>query len=572
MAATTVPAAAVSYTSIQPGSWATIDSSSVGDTITVGDALVGAYRDSQGKHHLTKSYFTFDLTTFRGAEIVTAEFVAPQVAAADCGAGLAVELWRTAPAAAPSWAEQPAELARFATPNQLGCPTGQLGWDVAATVAAAVADGRESMTLALRVSEARQGDVAYGRTFSNAPYLRLSHNTAPNPPTELAVGYRMCEAAAVGVAPDQDGLTVRGLASDPDGNDGLTTRVEVWDTANPADVYVAEPGVYGGVFNAVFPLSRIAEGHTYGWRARTVDGDGATSAWSSTCEFTVDQTRPSVPPTVTSDHFVENSGPPGVTGPGTFTFTANGVADVVAFRWHGIGISRGVVSADRPGGSATVSVMPTIDGQESLTVVSLDAAGNASDARIYQFWAATNAPTMSLAGPYYYGERVPVTLTARQQGAEYFVYAFEGDPSGVERGVYVGPDGTATVYITMPRSGQTAYDFQVWTVADGMRSVVAHSTVDINDASPRVSVSPGTMPVGGSATVIIEPDDAMGTDVVSYTWRVDDGGWTSVVPSEDGTVVGTITLTEPGGHTVSAYGNYANGGFSGTRTVSVLVE
>ncbi len=574
--ATAAPAGATVPATLSPSAWARIDSRAVTKTVTTGDALVGAWRDDRHRYHVAKSYFTFDLTGYRGREIATAGFIAPQLAAADCDK-LAVELWRTEPVltpgtSGPTWLDQPAELARLAGPDEMGCPTGQLGWDVSDAVASAVADGVASISFVLRVDRRHQYRTGYGRTFDSAPYLRLTYNTPPATPTDLRVAGRACTPARP-IAPDFDGVPLSGVAGDPDGTYGLTARVEVWDRANPADVYAVDTIASSGTFGLLYPSSRITDGATYEWRARSVDVDGAMSEWSATCAFAVDRTAPEVPPTVESDYFVEDGGPPGATGPGEFIFTANGVADVVRFEWTGIGVPPGSVAADRPGGTATVTIMPTSDGPDSISVHSIDAAGNRSEDRTYRFWVASNAPETSLASRYYYAQQVPVTLTAVQPDAATFTYRFEGEDGQPEHTVPVGADGTASVTIEMPRSGPTGHDFTVWTAtADGLRSQVHTQIIQINATAPAVGFNPNHVAVGETTTLIIIPDFFMGDDVVSYTWRVNGGPEHTAVPDPDGTVRQPFTPTESGLATVLAYANYAGGGISGTGFANLQVD
>lgn len=193
------------------------------------------------------------------------------------------------------------------------------------------------------------------------------------------------------------------------------------------------------------------------------------------------------PPTIHSDHFVENGGPPGVLGPGEFTFTPNGAGDVISYRWFGDGIARGTVMTDRPGAPATVWIDPTTAGSVTLTVQSMDVAGNTSEPATYRFWLASNAPTTSLADQYHFGERVQVTLTAVQQGAAYIHFVWT--PEDLEHIAPIGPDGTVSIVITMPSSGPTAWDFLAWTThADGPQSQVTRHTVHLVAPTPELAV------------------------------------------------------------------------------------
>ncbi|GAB1510512.1 hypothetical protein [Actinophytocola sp. KF-1] len=571
LTATATQAAAVSYGTLAPASWARIDSRAPEDTITSGDARVGAFRDSAGKHHVSKAYFTFDLSSYRGGQVFTAGLIAPQLAAADCERAVAVELWRTTPAPAPTWYRQPAELTRFAGPNQIGCPSGQLGWDVSTAIADAVAAGRDRITFGVRVSEAHQGDVAFGRTLSSRPYLRLTYNSPPDVPTGLSVDTHDCAEPGIVYAPGFGwGVPLWGSVSDPDGPSSLTVRAQVWNTADPGNVYEVVPDAWTGAFRFTYPDSLSVDG-TYQWRARTEDSDGAVSAWTAPCTFTLDRTRPDVEPTVESDYFVEDGGPPGATGPGTFTFGANGVADVAGYQWSGIGVTDGEVRTDAPGGSATVTILPTSDGPASISVYSFDAAGNMSPARTYRFWVLSNAPTTSFRNQHYFGERVPVTLTATQSGAATFTYSWAAEDGAPEHTVPVGADGTAAIVVDMPRSGPTAYRFTAWsTDADRQRSQTYDELVHINDAEPWIDLSAWHVAVGETVTAVVDP--VFLGDVATYVWRVDGGPEQVVVPEADDSARFTYVPAEAGDHLIEVWATYANGGFSGTARVGVTAS
>lgn len=78
------------------------------------------------------------------------------------------------------------------------------------------------------------------------------------------------------------------------------------------------------------PAGALSDGGSYAWRVRGFD-DAASGEWSEWCEITVDATRPDQAPTVTSADYPPSGEHGGVGLPGDFTFTADGVSDVVAF-------------------------------------------------------------------------------------------------------------------------------------------------------------------------------------------------------------------------------------------------
>jgi hypothetical protein len=61
-------------------------------TITTGDAVVGAYQDAHGRQHVSKSYFTFDLTQLHGRQLLGGKFNLHEIAANDCTTERAAEV------------------------------------------------------------------------------------------------------------------------------------------------------------------------------------------------------------------------------------------------------------------------------------------------------------------------------------------------------------------------------------------------------------------------------------------------------------------------------------------------
>jgi hypothetical protein len=186
--------------------------------------------------------------------------------------------------------------------------------------------------------------------------------------------------------------------SDADPGDVLLTGdFAIWPADHPdqrfefQQRYVANGAMTGGVVP-----EHLTDGVTYAWQVRADDGTD-TSAWSKTCYFTVDLTRPAAP-AVTSSNY-----PPNVINPGgvpvKFTFTPNGSTDVIGyqFSWNGggavIGWTNGpggvpippnpfaypqsAVKANRDG-TATVSLIPPPYGFDTLSVQSIDHAFNTS--------------------------------------------------------------------------------------------------------------------------------------------------------------------------------------------------
>ncbi|MPZ83774.1 MAG: hypothetical protein GEV28_26625 [Actinophytocola sp.] len=566
------PAGAGTTVDIRPASWARTDSRAPHQTITTGDALVGAWRDAAGKVHKSKSYFTFDLTRLRGTDVQLVELGFTELAVTDCAKPRATELWLTTPATRPTWADQPKELVKLPGPDALGCPWSFVEWDGTDVVRAALKAGKTSITLVLRMAERRMGDVAYGRTHATDPAMIVTRNTPPAAPTTLRVGQEFSaghDCAEPDIVLGGGGITVSGEAADPDGESGLRARISFWATDNPVDTREVVTSVFGD-FGASFPADLTSDGGAYAWRARAEDGDGAVSAWTAPCMFTIDRTAPDAPPTVESADYPENGGPPGSGGDGVageFTFTANGVADVVRYEWEGIGVPGGSTDAAAPGGPATVSITPASDGPLSISVRSVDRAGNRSESRTYRFWVRATAPEVSLEPRYVIGDPVDPTFTARQDGAVTFTYRLDEGP---EVAVPVGADGTARVVLDVPRTEPYHHQFAVWsTTAAGQRSGVTERSFQIDPAIPEITgEAPNGMMIGEPIRLTFTPGMA---GVVSYTWWVDDGTRTTVPAEPDGTAGTTYVPTVGGFQFVNVFSTTSAGVESGVAWAQLVV-
>ncbi|WP_156076934.1 hypothetical protein [Saccharothrix sp. NRRL B-16314] len=524
--------------------WLSTDSRTPDVAVTTGDARVGSWRDAEGKHHIAKSYFTFDLTRFTGTQLFTASIRTPELAANDCAKPRATEVWVVEPSDAITWANQPREVVRVAGPTGPdGCTTPWLNWNVLDVVKQAVAEGRTSLTVAVRVAEEFQGDVAYGRTHNAFAVLNTTFNTPPATPTNLQVEHQPCTGEPMYFAGTRPFVSAR--ASDPDGTYGLDGRLAFWPVDAPdRRVEVRTQG--GDRVTGWFPEGMIQDGGTYAFAARAEDGF-ANSEWSAPCVFTSDLTAPAKAPTVTSTVYREDGGPPGDGGdgiPGDFTFSADGDQDVVAFDYSGPGIQGGRVAADQPGGSATVTVTPTTDGPVSIQVSGIDRVGYRSPARTYRYWVRSTAPSVEMP-LFEIGEPRDVVLTATQPGATAFVYQLDG---GAEQTVPVGEDGTGRVTLVFPEPGPNSHHFLVWTVdATGFKSGAYDQHLYVDQAQPWVDVDPWWGVVGEKRVFTVSPNR---TGVVSYVYRIGGEPEVSVPAAPDGSLTFEYTPTVAGEVTV----------------------
>lgn len=132
----------------------------------------------------------------------------------------------------------------------------------------------------------------------------------------------------------------------------------------------------------------LGSGTTYRWQARTRDSAGKATGWSDTyCWIRPDVTGPN-PPDVSSAQYPGWPGGVhgGVGASGTFTFTANGSSDLVAYKYSfNDGEKAGTLSTSGSS-SKSVSFSPSRAGYNEVVVQSRDEAGLWSDDSKYEFW------------------------------------------------------------------------------------------------------------------------------------------------------------------------------------------
>ncbi|MET8524467.1 hypothetical protein [Micromonospora sp. NPDC005172] len=465
---TATPAAAYDVRYEKNNSWAWTDSVQP-KTINIdqaGDVPIGTWVDKKGRAHTSRAYFTFDITRYRGADIQLATFDAKETRAGDCTKRPEVELWRTAPyTAQSSWTKPPVDLARIDTttlPAELGCPWSYVGFDATDGLRQALAEGKSTLTLSLRLPAAVEKDPTLARKYASQVGLSIDHNFPPGVPTDLQTlsGTSCTVAEPYQVVPRRD-LILSAVVHDKDlnvtgGTDQLTATFALWPVDEPearivrADYVRDGQRALGRFWAHDTPLEHD---RVYAWQVQAAD-DRATSDWSPVCYFRTDHEGPATAPTVASTDFpVDGPQPPAL--PGEFTFDAAGAVDVVGFRYQLNSGASGVVTANHPGGSATVTLTPR-RGPNSLDVWSVDAVGNESPVTNYSFFATGTAPRISATVYEEWGEGggpgVPgvFTFTPVIPGTVSYRYSFFNEEP---RTVQADADGSASVTWTPTEAG-----------------------------------------------------------------------------------------------------------------------
>ncbi|USX49358.1 LamG domain-containing protein [Lentzea sp. HUAS12] len=228
---------------------------------------------------------------------------------------------------------------------------------------------------------------ANGRRFAlpafTAALVLLGSATAsaharPNPPTDLSIESRSCEA---GVLVPTRTPTLRAKLSD---GQGSSADFIVYQGADRVVELTASGASSGSFAEVVVPQGVLAEGGIYRWSVRASDGK-RKSKWAD-CGFQVDSTAPEQP-VVTSVDYPKGgfNGSPGRTG--VFTFAPGTSTDVVGYGWSlNVDTFANRVSANGP---VDVPITPTVSGPNSLYVRAYDRAGNPSARQVYEFMVAS---------------------------------------------------------------------------------------------------------------------------------------------------------------------------------------
>jgi hypothetical protein len=169
------PAAATSrHSSAAHSSWAYTDTRTPFDLHLEepGDVPAGAWRDDDGKRHLSRAYFTFDLSSLlaeiNGRFVYEARLTLFETQATNCE-DRPLEVWSTDPLAPDSsWDNRPGRRAalELAHTNEGVCPGFDLAWSADAAFDQLSTTGATTLTVEVSVPPRYMADLAQGRWFS----------------------------------------------------------------------------------------------------------------------------------------------------------------------------------------------------------------------------------------------------------------------------------------------------------------------------------------------------------------------------------------------------------------------
>ncbi|MEV7419037.1 FG-GAP-like repeat-containing protein [Streptomyces sp. NPDC089919] len=353
---------------------------------------VGYESQSGGSDRISRSFVQLDTSDTRYAQVKSSVFRIRNTWSWSCE-DRPVELWHTGPISKKTtWEHQPGKIARLDTVNDSKgwsskyCDAGNLEFDATAKMQEAARGGWSHLTLGLYASN--EADTFGWKKFdARTAVLETVYNNPPKKPENTGTSPRT--SCSAGGLIGNTRVSLYATLDDKDAGN-LTAEFQLFKAgATTASVTMSKTATKGKVVTWPVPDADLPTGN-WTWKVRGKDQDGATGPWSDTCKFTVDRTRPSRPPVITS---VNNQFPPGENGwpagtgkardAGKFAFAANGVNDVDHYVWW-TDYDADPHDAD-PGIPATVR--PPGYGPHFVYAYSMDKVGNRSDIATYVYYA-----------------------------------------------------------------------------------------------------------------------------------------------------------------------------------------
>jgi hypothetical protein len=556
---------------------------SVAYTNPTGDLPVGSWLDANGNKHTSRVYVTYDLSNYHNdVHLLLARLFFAESKAPNCNR--IVQVWQTkAPHGPITWAKPPAETALLASfgPTQF-CPVPYANFDVTAAALAATAKAKAGFSIEIRLTAADEGNPAMGIAISggNGVSLEATYNTPPQVPTALYADYLSCakspdKAKYLG---DSTPLLEARLF-DADAADFLLTGdFAIWPADHPDQRYeFQQPDLFNS--NTRLTGTRVPEqltdGVTYGWQVRADDGTDQ-SAWSRSCYFTLDLTRPTTPTAVSPNY------PPNVVSPGgvpvKFAFTPNGATDVIGYQysWSNsqsvIGWSIGpdglpippnpftdkqiAVKAKRDG-TATVSLIPPPYGFDTLYVQSIDHAFNTSGVTQYTFRFGDTEPTITPLGTAQFDEPITLKLSPNPAVGKVASYTVQ-DNSGTPQTIPARADGTATVTFTL----NSLYGDSITVVSNSVNGWISPTARWHQEFDTTPTVTSADYPEGASSGGVGSPGTFTFTSPIaataSFTYHFD-GDDAVTVPATGATAQATWVPTSSGFHLLTVFGTTPDG-------------
>ncbi|MEU7064481.1 ricin-type beta-trefoil lectin domain protein [Streptomyces sp. NPDC046161] len=300
--------------------------------------------------------------------------------------------------------------------------SGEISFDVKSQMVTAARD--KWPTFSFGLAPDNENNMYYRQQFANTAHVKVTYDiqptvwwprSRPTPGFADTASYADCRTAGTANPWDNPGwigantdITLTTSTYSATGRQ-LQTTFQYWDDDNAGKTEYATTGWNGSYGDVTVDVGRLAEGHQYGWTARTTD-ETLTSTETDWCYFRVDRTAPTA--SVSSTDFPESGtigAHPKLAGQeGTFTLTGADPVPAAGGRTSGLACARWTTDPVKAaatnwkctdtdpgvtkltGGKATVKVTPSRWGTNFLYLQTQDVAGNLSQPVAYSYYAPSN--------------------------------------------------------------------------------------------------------------------------------------------------------------------------------------
>lgn len=297
--------------------------------------------------NITRSYLSWDMTGLAGKQITAATVYFYEYYSQSCTPAQ-WEDWLTTTAnttPAVTWATAPALTKQESTSTMTtgfssSCDDGWIHIDGKNFFQDAANLGGSRGYMALRATDESATSIGFKQLrsrnatdTSQVPYAVVTYNSYPTVGSQATTPSTPCTTGSGRPYIGTKTPTLTAVPTDAESS-ASTVTFEWWAVGGSAKIGSAAVSnvASGKPASVAVPSGAFAEGDNYMWRVEANDGTG-TGPWSSWCEFTIDSTAPSAAPTVTSTDYPAGGWAGSAGTAGTFTFGANGVADVASYKY-----------------------------------------------------------------------------------------------------------------------------------------------------------------------------------------------------------------------------------------------
>ncbi|MFI6810863.1 DNRLRE domain-containing protein [Nonomuraea sp. NPDC050328] len=342
---------------------------------------------NNGSGQIARSFITWKTPGISGKRILSATLNLWNFHSWSCEAR-SWEVWSANQATTASRYPGPTMAAKYATSSQTkghssGCADGWVGANVTSLVQHWADQGWSESGMGLRASN--ESDPYSWKRFnsgnatSHVPYISVTYNSYPTKPQSVWVSPHTVAGTTMWTTTTTPQL--RAHVGDQDGGN-VRGRFEIREGGNLVikDIYGAYVGSGGFSSSAAIPAGKLVNGHTYTVRGWTNDGSLNSKEYVDKV-IRVDTAKPPAPAVTSSTH--PDTGWHGDPGKAA-TFTATpGNTDTA---WLAYRLDEGPTTRVATTGAAkTFSVTPATPGEHTVSVQTIDPAGNASAPAVYTF-------------------------------------------------------------------------------------------------------------------------------------------------------------------------------------------